>query len=401
MEDPTVIPVTYKFERQDPTRVIQDSNCLTEEKLRIVSKGGKVIPVTSSILHVASPLVRAVTSSSSCSCVTPAISVPVATTRRTVQLLVSLLHHGEATITRDEKTNIGAVLESIEDLGNCLEIKVGEGGYDVDEIASSSTTRISHEEYTKRSKYLADLNFDNLMAELDRYILSEMGAYPIVPLTHVDDVDREFGGNNSNSNVPTDLANEEESFHSPNNNLDADTNATNEEDDVLSTQDRNNNHSDRDEENDEVHQNNVSDEESSIGKRLRKRRTRMAFPHGEEGPGHVGKLPQDVGSTRLVPSSTSRKGKKSDQVADKVDAMKEKKKIQRKDEYQRNKEKYKEYYQKNKERRKNYYEINKEEILKKKKKYLLKMKEKRKEVSCDVTFDLILLTICLFLHYLP
>ena len=120
MEDPTVIPVTYKFERQDPTRVIQDSNCLMEEKLRIVSKGGKVIPVTSSILHVASPLVRAVTSSS-CSCVTPAISVPVATTRRTVQLLVSLLHHGQATITRDEKTNLGAVLESIEDLGNCLE----------------------------------------------------------------------------------------------------------------------------------------------------------------------------------------------------------------------------------------------------------------------------------------
>ena len=242
MEDPTLPPV--RFLRLDPTKVIKDSNCLTEEKLRIVSKGGRVIPVTSSILHVASPLVRAVTSSS-CSCVTPAISVPVATTRRTVQLLVSLLHHGQATITRDEKTNLGAVLESIEDLGNCLEIKVGEGGYDVDEIASSSTTRISHEEYTKRSKYLADLNFDNLMAELDRYILSEMGAYPIVPLTHVDDVDREFGGNNSNSNVPTDLANEEESFHSPNNNLDADTNAINEEDDDLSTQDRNNNHSDR------------------------------------------------------------------------------------------------------------------------------------------------------------
>ena len=182
MEDPTLPPV--RFLRLDPTKVIKDSNCLTEEKLRIVSKGGRVIPVTSSILHVASPLVRAVTSSS-CSCVTPAISVPVATTRRTVQLLVSLLHHGEATITRDEKTNIGAVLESIEDLGNCLEIKVGEGGYDVDEIASSSTTRISHEEYTKRSKYLADLNFDNLMAELDA-TLSEMGVHPIVPLTHVD-----------------------------------------------------------------------------------------------------------------------------------------------------------------------------------------------------------------------
>ena len=372
--------------------------------------------MTSSILHVASPLVRAVTSSS-CSYVTPAISVPVATTRRTVQLLVSLLHHGEATITRDEKTNLGAVLESIEDLGNCLEIKVGEGGYDVDEIASSSTTRISHEEYTKRSKYLADLNFDNLMAELDA-TLSEMGVHPIVPHTHVDDVDREFGGNNSNSNVPTDLNNEEESFHDHNDHVDADTNAFMEEVDAdfdLSTQDSNNNHSDRDEGNDNVHQNNVSDEESSIGKRLRKRRTRMAYPHGEEGPGHVGKLPQDVGSTRLVPSSTSRKGKKSDQVADKVDAMKEKKKIQRKDEYQRNKEKYKEYYQKNKgkckekykeyyqkikdeekykERKKTYYEINKEEILKKKKKYLSKMKEKRKEVSCDVTFDLILLTIC-------
>ena len=113
----------------------------------------------------------------------------------------------------------------------------------------------------------------------------------------------------------------------------------------------------------------------------------MAYPHGEEGPGHVGKLPQDVGSTRLVPSSTSRKGKKSDQVADKVDAMKEKKKIQRKDEYQRNKEKYKEYYQKNKDKMKDYN-----------KKYLLKIKEKRKEVNCDVNF--LLLTICLFLHYL-
>ena len=223
MEDPTVLPVTYKFERQDPTRVIQDSNCLTEEKLRIVSKGGKVIPVTSSILHVASPLVRAVTSSS-CSCVTPAISVPVATTRRTVQLLVSLLHHGQATITRDEKTNLGAVLESIEDLGNCLEIKVGECGYEIVEIASSSTTRNSNEEYTKRSKYLADLDFDNLMAELDAN-LSEMGVHPIIPNTHVDDVDREFGGNNSNSNVPKDLTNEEESFHDHNDHVDADISA--------------------------------------------------------------------------------------------------------------------------------------------------------------------------------
>ena len=89
----------------------------------------------------------------------------------------------------------------------------------------------------------------------------------------------------------------------------------------------------------------------------------MAYPHGEEGPGHVRKLPQDVGSTRLVPSSTLRKRKKSDQESNKVDAMRE---------YQRN-----------------YYEMNKEEILKKKKKYLLKIKEKRKEVSCDVIFDII------------
>merc|ERR1711994_493397 len=133
MEDPTApaAPVTYiNFKRQDPTEIIKHSNCISEEKLRIVSKGGMVIPVYSSILHVASPLVRAV-ASSSCSCVTPAISVPVATTRRTVQLLVSLLHHGQATITRDERTNLGAVLMSIEDLGNCLEINVGEGGYDI------------------------------------------------------------------------------------------------------------------------------------------------------------------------------------------------------------------------------------------------------------------------------
>ena len=29
----------------------------------------------------------------------------------------------------------------------------------------------------------------------------------------------------------------------------------------------------------------------------------MTYPSGEVGPGHVGKLPQDVGSTRLVTSS--------------------------------------------------------------------------------------------------
>ena len=92
----------------------------------------------------------------------------------------------------------------------------------------------------------------------------------------------------------------------------------------------------------------------------------MISPREEEGPGHVGKLPQDVGSTRLAPSSTSRKRKKSDQVSVKVDAMREKKKILNK----------------------NYYERNKEEILKKEKKNRLKMKEKRKEVSCDVTFDI-------------
>ena len=216
------------------------------------------------------------------------------------------------------------------------------------------------------------------MAELDA-TLSEMGVHPIFPNTHVDDVDREFGGNNSNSNVPKDLTNEEGSFHAHNDHVDAVTNAFMEEVDAdfdLSTQDSNNNHSDREEENDNVHQNNVSDEESSIGKRLRKRRTRMAYPCGEEGPGHVEKLPQDVGSTRLVPLSTSRKKKKSDQESDKVDAMKEKKKIQRKEYYQKNKDKIKDYN----------------------KKYLLKIKEKRKEVNCDVNF--LLLTICLFLHYL-
>ena len=99
-------------------------------------------------------------------------------------------------------------------------------------------------------------------------------------------------------------------------------------------------------------------------------------PHGEEGPGHVRKLPQDVGSTRLVPSSTLRKRKKSDQESNKVDEMRERRKIQKRSEYRKN------YW-------KDYYEMNKEEILKKIKKYRLKIKEKRKEVSCNILFDII------------
>merc|ERR1712024_299572 len=94
------------------------------------------------------------------------------------------------------------------------------------------------------------------------------------------------------------------------------------------------------------------------------------------GPGHVEKLPQDVGSTRLVPSSTSRKKKKSDQVSDKVDAKREKRKIQKRNYYERNKEKYKDYYQKNKEKSKIYYERNKEKILKKNKERCERNKEK-------------------------
>ena len=54
-----------------------------------------------------------------------------------VGLLVCLPHHGQANIIRGEKTNPGAVLESNEELGHCLQIKVGEEGYDVvDEIES-------------------------------------------------------------------------------------------------------------------------------------------------------------------------------------------------------------------------------------------------------------------------
>ena len=353
MEDPTAPPVIYKFNRQDPTEVIEDSNCLKEEKLRIVSKGGHVIPVTSSILHVASPLVRAV-ASSSCSCVTPAISVPVATTRRTVQLLVSLLHHGQATITRDERTNLGAVLESIEDLGNCLEINVGEGGYDIDEIESCETTGTSsNDEYTKRSKYLADLDFENFMVELNA-TLSEMGI-PVNPNRPndvvVDDFDGDLRDNNSTSVSATDLTNKEAPGHDLNGHCDGDTNASNEEE----YEDRNNNLTDQDEELEKVHQNtDDADEYSCVSKRLRKRRSRMTHPRGEEGPGHVEKLPQDVGSTRLVPSSTSRKKKKSDQVSDKVDAMREKKGRKR------NRKTYMEEYNK---------EYNK------------KIKEKRKRVS--------------------
>ena len=54
-----------------------------------------------------------------------------------VGLLVCLPHHGQANIIRGEKTNPGAVLESNEELGHCLQIEVGEEGYDVvDEIES-------------------------------------------------------------------------------------------------------------------------------------------------------------------------------------------------------------------------------------------------------------------------
>ena len=385
MEDPTAPapPGTYiHFERQDPTELIKHTNCISEEKLRIVSKGGRVIPVYSSILHVASPLVRAV-ASSSCSCVTPAISVPVATTRRTVQLLVSLLHHGQATITRDERTNLGAVLESIEDLGNCLQIEVGEGGYDVDEIASSSTTRNNNgkTEY-ERSKYLADLDFDKLMAEVDA-TLSEMGipVHPNPSNINVDDVDRDLRDNNSNSVAARDLANVDH---------DADKNAFNEEED----EDRNNNLTDHDddEELEKVHQNNDDPyEDSCVSKRLRKRRSRMTYPSGEEEPGHVGKLPQDVGSTRLVTSSTARKKKNSDQVLDKAEEMRKKRKNGKKGKkmtyYERNKQKYKEYYERNKEEKKEYqrnYKLRMKE--KEKKKKHQRMEEEEAALSCVAEF---------------
>ena len=98
----------------------------------------------------------------------------------------------------------------------------------------------------------------------------------------------------------------------------------------------------------------------------------MTNPREEEEPGHVGKLPQDVGSTRLVPSSTSRKKKKSDLVSDKVALTREKKRMN---------------HMKIKERRKKDPEFDammREKKRRESRRLRKKIKEKRKKVSCAI-----------------
>ena len=117
----------------------------------------------------------------------------------------------------------------------------------------------------------------------------------------------------------------------------------------------------------------------------------MTYPSEEEEPEHVGKLPQDVGSTRLVTSSTARKKKNSDQVLDKAEEMRKKRKNGKKGKkmtyYERNKQKYKEYYERNKEEKKEYqrnYKLRMKE--KEKKKKHQRMEEEEAALSCVAEF---------------
>ena len=90
----------FKLEAQNRRLVFEvSSSSLKDIQMVIVTLNKPDIKLTSNILQIVSPLVRNVVNDRCCQCDTPTIILPDVDAR-TLELLVTLLHHGEAEITR-------------------------------------------------------------------------------------------------------------------------------------------------------------------------------------------------------------------------------------------------------------------------------------------------------------
>ena len=112
----------FKLEAQNKRLIFEDSSSsLKDIQMVIVTLNKPDIKLTSNILQIVSPLVRNVVNDRCCQCDTPTIILPDVDAR-TVELLVTLLHHGEADITGPEKEDMETVLLNIRALAVCLQM---------------------------------------------------------------------------------------------------------------------------------------------------------------------------------------------------------------------------------------------------------------------------------------
>ena len=112
----------FKLEAQNRRLVFEvSSSSLKDIQTVIVTLNKPDIKLTSNILQIVSPLVRNVVNDRCCQCDTPTIILPDVDAR-TLELLVTLLHHGEAEITGPEKEDMETVLLNIRSLAVCLQM---------------------------------------------------------------------------------------------------------------------------------------------------------------------------------------------------------------------------------------------------------------------------------------
>ena len=112
----------FKLEAQNRRLVFEvSSSSLKDIQMVIVTLNKPDIKLTSNILQIVSPLVRNVVNDRCCQCDTPTIILPDVDAR-TLELLVTLLHHGEVEITGPEKEDMETVLLNIRSLAVCLQM---------------------------------------------------------------------------------------------------------------------------------------------------------------------------------------------------------------------------------------------------------------------------------------